>query len=104
MRAVAAAAAAATAAALLAVAAAATAGALAAWEAYAVGGWEAAWWVTGAQKVDSMGAVALLAAVAVHAVETWAETRAEWEAMARHRRGRGSLRSPSRSSCRGLRR
>ena len=88
----AAAAAAATAAALPAVAAAATAGALAAWEAYAVGGWEAAGWVTGAQKVDSAGGVAPLAAVAVHAVETWAETRAEWEAMARHRRGRGSLR------------
>ena len=100
----AAAAAAATAAALLAGAVAATAGALAAWEAYAAGGWEAAWWVTGAQKVDSTGAGAPLAAVAVHAVETWAETRAEWEARARHRRGRGILRSPSRSSCRGLRR
>ena len=53
----AAAAAAATAAALLAVAVAATAGALAAWEADAAGGWEAAWWVTGAQKVASTGAV-----------------------------------------------
>ena len=104
MREVVAAAAAAAAAALLAVAAAATAEALAAREAYAVGGWAVARWVTEVQRVESTEAVALLAALAVHVVETLAETWAEWVATARYRRGRGSLRSPSRSSCRGLRR
>lgn len=69
-----------------------------------MGGWAAARWVTEARKVESTEAVAPLAALAVRAVEALAETRAEWEAAARHRRGRGSLRSPSCSSCRGLRR
>ena len=89
-RAVAAAAAASAAAALLAAAAAATAAALAASEAEAAGGWAVAGRVKEAWKVEATGAVVPLAA-------------AGWEAAARNRRGRGSLRIASCSFCKDLR-